>query len=634
MSRRSDSNNDKSIKYNDKDYRENNDLYNRQHNRNVSSDTVESSTFSSDSDDSDKNERKGKKGSDGIIKIKKVKVNTAAENTQLKRVKRNLIVLDVVMVKNTLASSASNSNITQVIYSPPTNDTSSDPVAKQLEIKIRSVVCMSMLAGLPPKQFPCEFCTEDFEPAFNNVTSFCVLKGIWANSNNATSLEQNLKWMGDSNYCEWIGVTCGPNSQNIIGLDIRFPNTPKVLLNDIGKLTSLQTLSISGDAKIPSGVIPPSIFQLEALNTLRIESTLLSGPVPDTFDKMTSLTTLQLIRNVQLGAVPKSIGTLSLTTLAISQQGLTGAIPDFIGQSETLQANLQNLDLSINQLTGNIPESLMQLKALKTLNLNTNLLSGDIPATLAQSNFQNTLTVLDLGANAFQNKIPDSISTIKNLLTLSLGKNSLNGQIPASLVKLVKLSDLVLNDNQLTGNIPDGIGGLNIVNLILTNNTMTGVVPTSVCQRQYTTCDLTLTGLTSPVKCAVWFRVQSVNVINQLGNSRNLQTSCNAKLEVGFLASKSDKKARHCISITAIIELDGRRFVCLDLSTGFVDPESPYWVRNGSMLNHPDALGSIMAWLLQHDLKILIRKRFPKHDYEANSQLSSPIRFLIEDASE
>ncbi|CAJ0908869.1 14610_t:CDS:2, partial [Entrophospora sp. SA101] len=150
-------------------------------------------------------------------------------------------------------------------------------------------------------------------------------------------------------------------------------------------------------------------------------------------------------------AVPKSIGTLSLTTLAISQQGLTGAIPDFIGQSETLQANLQNLDLSINQLTGNIPESLMQLKALKTLNLNTNLLSGDIPATLAQSNFQNTLTVLDLGANAFQNKIPDSISTMKNLLTLSLGKNSLNGQIPASLVKLVKLSDLVLNDNQLTG---------------------------------------------------------------------------------------------------------------------------------------------------------------------------------------
>ncbi|CAJ0761644.1 24819_t:CDS:2 [Entrophospora sp. SA101] len=96
-------------------------------------------------------------------------------------------------------------------------------------------------------------------------------------------------------------------------------------------------------------------------------------------------------------------------------------------------------------------ESLMQLKALKTLNLNTNLLSGDIPATLAQSNFQNTLTVLDLGANAFQNKIPDSISTMKNLLTLSLGKNSLNGQIPASLVKLVKLSDLVLNDNQLTG---------------------------------------------------------------------------------------------------------------------------------------------------------------------------------------
>jgi hypothetical protein len=406
------------------------------------------------------------------------------------------------MVNNTSASSAANSNITQVIYSPPSNDTS-DPVAKQLELKIRSVVCMSMLAGLPPKQFPCDFCTEDFETAFSNVTSFCVLKGIWANSNNSTSLEQNLKWMRDSDYCDWIGVTCSPNSQNIIGLDIQFPNTPTTLLNNIGKLTSLQTLAISGDAKIPNGQVPPSIFKMGSLNSLRLESTLLSGPVPDTFDQMTSLKSLQLVRNVQLGAeMPKSIGKLSLTTLAISQQGLTGAIPDFLGQSETLQASLQNLDLSINQLTGNIPESLMKLKALKTLNLNNNLLSGDIPATLAQSKFQNTLTVLDLGANAFKNKIPDSISALNNLSSLLLGQNSLSGQIPVSLAKLVKLNDLVLNENQLTGNIPDGIGGLKIVRLVLTNNTMTGVIPTSVCQRQYTTCDLTLTGLTSPVKCA------------------------------------------------------------------------------------------------------------------------------------
>jgi Leucine-rich repeat (LRR) protein len=361
---------------------------------------------------------------------------------------------------------------------------------------------MTLLSSPLPKQYPCDFCSH--QPiVFNNVSEFCVLKGLWANSNNQTSLEENLRWMSTAQYCDWIGVTCNANL-SIIGLEILPPHTPLTLLFGIGLLSNLQNLNIAGDGIIPRGTIPDNLLQLGSLVNLRFASTGLIGPIPDTFDKMTSLENLEFLSNKNLGTeIPPSIGLLpSLKTLTMSQQGLAGPIPDFIGQSKTLQANLRSLNLNVNNLTGNIPISLTQLTALQSLSLKLNKLSGDIPDTLAQSKFKNTLISLDLSGNAFQNQIPDSLSNITELVALVLQANQLTGKIPESLAKLPKLSDLSLSSNQLSGGIPDIIGSINLAKFELKNNTLlTGVVPVSVCQREYSRCDLTLTGLTSPVNC-------------------------------------------------------------------------------------------------------------------------------------
>ena len=87
------------------------------------------------------------------------------------------------------------------------------------------------------------------------------------------------------------------------------------------------------------------------------------------------------------------------------------------------------LDLSNNQLSGQIPTSLGALKALKLFNISSNKLSG---------------------------KIPTSFGDLENIETLDLSHNKLSGSIPPTLTKLQQLTILDVSNNELVGPIPDG----------------------------------------------------------------------------------------------------------------------------------------------------------------------------------
>jgi len=94
-----------------------------------------------------------------------------------------------------------------------------------------------------------------------------------------------------------------------------------------------------------------------------------------------------------------------------------------------VQTAFTYVDMSSNYLEGQIPNELMQFKALMALNLSHNALTGHIPS---------------------------SVENLKHLESMDLSNNSLNGEIPQEVSSLSFLAYMNLSFNHLVGRIPLG----------------------------------------------------------------------------------------------------------------------------------------------------------------------------------
>jgi len=401
-----------------------------------------------------------------------------------------LLLLGVILLVDRGKSPASNNNNSTV------TNTSGNPNISQ-----NAAFCLSTFNALVPslaKNFSCDTCGID--DTFYNITEFCVLKGIWANTPNKTALESQ-GWLQSKEFCKWSGVVCD-NSGNIIAINLNNPGVPNIITDDIGRLNTLQNLTIIGLVQQPFGKFPVGIFKLNKLQLLNIQFSNFTS-LPDSFDKLTSLKILTLARNPNLGtSLPKTIGSSSLTSLTISGQGLTGNIPDFIVNSKSLQSSLNLLDLSANSLTGSIPSSLSQFNSLITLDLELNNLTSQIPdfSTYASAK---SMRNLQLGANGLTGQIPTSISALQNLQVLQLQRNRLSGNIPSQIGSMNNLQQLDLSHNGLTGSIPDSVAALNVPQIDLSSNSLSGTIPSKMCQNNYTKCNLSSNNLTISGSCGV-----------------------------------------------------------------------------------------------------------------------------------
>jgi len=172
------------------------------------------------------------------------------------------------------------------------------------------------------------------------------------------------------------------------------------------------------------------------------------------------VTEIDLEVNNLIGPLP------SAWTDLINQQGVFSALEiidltrnQVSGQILPALGNLPQLtflDVADNQFTGGIPAALANLTNLEQLHVWTNNLSGLIPDLSALTKLQ----VLALGSNNLNGGIPTEIGTLLNLTALDLNDNQLTGTIPTSLSNLTKLSFFDISSNQLTGSVPPGFTGL------------------------------------------------------------------------------------------------------------------------------------------------------------------------------
>ncbi|XP_058745285.1 probably inactive leucine-rich repeat receptor-like protein kinase At5g48380 [Vicia villosa] len=111
-----------------------------------------------------------------------------------------------------------------------------------------------------------------------------------------------------------------------------------------------------------------------------------------------------------------------------------------------------NLKLSNMGLKGQFPRGIVNCSSLTGLDLSINDLSGNIPVDI--SLLLTYVTSLDLSSNEFSGEIPPSLANCSYLNTLKLDQNQLTGQIPLQLGTLTRLKTFDVSDNSLTGQVP------------------------------------------------------------------------------------------------------------------------------------------------------------------------------------
>ena len=160
-----------------------------------------------------------------------------------------------------------------------------------------------------------------------------------------------------------------------------------------------------------------------------------------------------------------------VTRLNLTSNQLKGQIPSSLDELESLKW----LSLGNNQLTGRVPPELAALTKLESLYLYRNQLTGTIPPELGTLS---NLTTLSLHRNQLTGTIPPELGTLSNLTTLSLHRNQLTGTISSELGRLSDLENLSLSHNRLTGAIPPVLAGLTKLQLVaVSQNQLTGCIP-------------------------------------------------------------------------------------------------------------------------------------------------------------
>ncbi|KAL5549529.1 hypothetical protein UlMin_004760 [Ulmus minor] len=283
------------------------------------------------------------------------------------------------------------------------------------------------------------------------------------------------------NFCDnstQISFSCHSSQELVVG------NVP----------ITLETLFL--DDNLLNGTIPSSLFNLPCLSFLFLDNNQFSGSIEE-FNR-SHLFYLSLANNKLEGHIPRSMFKQQyLISLDLSSNNLSGAVDfeQFLKLERLLDLNLssnQYLSLSSNNfinytLSHNLhrlamsscnlslfPHSLRTFENLTSLDLSHNQIKGNVPEWLSNAG-KDSLYLLDLSHNLLTNivQIP-----WKNLLILDLRSNLLQGYLPIPPLNTIVFS---ISNNQLTGEIPSLIGNMNSLQVLdLSENRFHGTLPACI----------------------------------------------------------------------------------------------------------------------------------------------------------
>lgn len=312
-----------------------------------------------------------------------------------------------------------------------------------------------------------------------------------------------------------------------------------------GNMTALEYLDLGHN--ILEGEIPISIWGINTLHTFRLDSNRLQGRLSEaSFPQLKQLEELDLSRNSFQGELSGahfsnisnlhyldlSFNSLSLNihdsdwippfrlayillgscklgpqfpkwlqtqkdyfVLDISNSGISDSIPNWFWD---LSNRVTHVNLSHNQMTGEIGSVFLELQHYLGIDLNSNQFEGPVPmfmfkmveANLSRNRFSKLnllcnitghtpLEYLDVSYNELSGELPGCWWHFEELEILLLMNNNLSGKIPSSIGLLTKLRTLQLSSNNFVGQLPSALRnctGLQFMDF--EENKLSGSVPT------------------------------------------------------------------------------------------------------------------------------------------------------------
>jgi Leucine-rich repeat (LRR) protein len=273
--------------------------------------------------------------------------------------------------------------------------------------------------------------------------------------------------------------------RNLIFLDLSKNLLCGELPNCWGNYSGLQVLNLGSNKLI--GNIPSSLGSLSKLGFLSLNKNNLSGELPLSLQKCEYLSIVDLSENHLSGDLSIWLGNSSSRplTIVLRSNRFHGSIPQELCHFKSLQI----MDLAHNNLSGPIPRCFGNLSAkLRQVSYATVssfpeqkifLILKGAEYELYRKTFS-LVTSMDLSSNNLIGEIPEQLTSLHGLRFLNLSNNQLHGKIPEKINAMKLLESLDVSMNQLTGAIPQSMASLTFLSYLnLSYNNFSSRIPSS-----------------------------------------------------------------------------------------------------------------------------------------------------------
>ncbi|XP_043806638.1 receptor-like protein 15 [Manihot esculenta] len=236
---------------------------------------------------------------------------------------------------------------------------------------------------------------------------------------------------------------------------------------------------------------------------------MLQGLLKDSFYNCPSLVVLDLSHNNLIGRIPKWIGEIPLGYILLSHNHFEGKIPIQLCKLDKLSL----IDLSHNNLSGHVPyclscSGIFYQDAGSSIYLQVPVeFTTKYSSYVYQPNILRYFLGIDLSCNNLTGEIPPEIGTLSMIKVLNLTHNKLIGAIPPTFSNLGQIESLDLSYNNLEGKFPPQLNQLyslvvfNVAHNNLSGKTLERVAQFATFDQSSYEGNLLLCGLPLPKSC-------------------------------------------------------------------------------------------------------------------------------------